>query len=147
MPSRPRPTPRSASYALLSTRQQASAFNQPLSFDTSSVREFRGMSNMFWVRSAHALAPPAFTAGPSPCAWRACAAAGPRPPAPGPHLALHHTPSLRLGSTQTPCPTPTSGSSVARGRAPRPSPLLATARAGYGSIREAAPEDRLHVSS
>ena len=32
-----RPTPRSTSCALLSTRQKAEAFNQPLSFDTSSV--------------------------------------------------------------------------------------------------------------
>eukprot|EP00964_Phaeocystis_antarctica_P045599 scaffold26259_cov55-Phaeocystis_antarctica.AAC.2 len=51
----PRSTPRPASYALLSTRQEASAFNQPLSFDTSSVTT---MYSMFGVRSAHALAPP-----------------------------------------------------------------------------------------
>eukprot|EP00964_Phaeocystis_antarctica_P072166 scaffold44095_cov50-Phaeocystis_antarctica.AAC.2 len=50
-----RPTPRPASYALLSTRQGASAFNQPLSFDTSSVTT---MYHMFSVRSTHALAPP-----------------------------------------------------------------------------------------
>ena len=37
-----------------STRQEASAFNQPLSFDTSSVT---GMSSMFRVRSARALRP------------------------------------------------------------------------------------------
>ena len=55
MPSRPRPTPRSASYALLSTRQLASAFNQPLSFDTSKVTS---MGYMFYVRSARALPPP-----------------------------------------------------------------------------------------
>ena len=42
--SRPRPTPHSASYALFSTRQYASAFNQPLSFDTSSVTD---MTQMF----------------------------------------------------------------------------------------------------
>ena len=42
------------SYALLSTRQVASAFNQPLSFDTSSVTD---MGYMFYVRSARALAP------------------------------------------------------------------------------------------
>eukprot|EP00964_Phaeocystis_antarctica_P070076 scaffold42637_cov48-Phaeocystis_antarctica.AAC.2 len=51
-PSRPRPTPHPASYALLSTRQVASKFNQPLSFDTSSVTTMYGM---FAVRSAHAL--------------------------------------------------------------------------------------------
>ena len=51
-PSRLRPTPRLASYALLSTRQHARAFNQPLSFDTSSVTT---MYYTFYVRSAHAL--------------------------------------------------------------------------------------------
>jgi len=39
---------------LPSTRQGASAFNQPLSLDTSKVTD---MSNMFSVRSARALAP------------------------------------------------------------------------------------------
>ena len=39
-----------ASYTLLSTRQSTEAFNQPLSFDTSSVTD---MSYMFYVRSAH----------------------------------------------------------------------------------------------
>jgi hypothetical protein len=43
-----------ASHALLSTRQTASAFNQPLSFDTSKVTD---MYAMFHVRSARALAP------------------------------------------------------------------------------------------
>jgi hypothetical protein len=38
-----------ASHALPSTRQGASAFNQPLSFDTSSVTD---MGYMFDVRSA-----------------------------------------------------------------------------------------------
>jgi hypothetical protein len=37
-----------ASHALPSTRQRASAFNQPLSFDTSSVTTMLGM---FQVRS------------------------------------------------------------------------------------------------
>ena len=37
---------------LLSTRQLAWAFNQPLSFDTSKVTT---MHAMFWVRSARAL--------------------------------------------------------------------------------------------
>ena len=46
-----RPAPHPASYALLSTRQSASAFNQPLSFDTSSVTD---MSDMFRVRSGRA---------------------------------------------------------------------------------------------
>ena len=43
----PRPTPRPAPHALLSTRQNASAFNQPLNFDTSSVTR---MGYMFNVR-------------------------------------------------------------------------------------------------
>ena len=42
------------SHARLSTRQNAEAFNQPLSFDTSKVRN---MGAMFFVRSARALAP------------------------------------------------------------------------------------------
>ena len=40
---------RPSSYASLSTRQGASAFNQPLSLDTSSVTS---MQYMFYVRSA-----------------------------------------------------------------------------------------------
>jgi len=57
---RPRPpasrrAPRPASHVPLpSTRQHASAFNQPLSFDTSKVTT---MQIMFYVRSARALAP------------------------------------------------------------------------------------------
>ena len=93
-PSRPRPTPRSASHALHSTRQDASAFNQPLSFDTSSVTD---MNRMFYVRSAHALAPPAFTAGPPRRACRVCTAADQCPPAfrPTPRSASHALPSTR----------------------------------------------------
>ena len=56
-----RPAPRLAAYAVLSARQSASAFNQPLSFGTSNVRS---MSYMFYVRSVHALRttqPPART--------------------------------------------------------------------------------------
>jgi len=47
-----------ASDALPSTRQAASAFNQPLSFDTSSVTTMR---DMFFVRSARALGPQALS--------------------------------------------------------------------------------------
>ena len=47
-----------ASNALLSTRQRALAFNQPLSFDTSSVTT---MTNMFSVRSPRALGPQALS--------------------------------------------------------------------------------------
>ena len=60
---------------LLSTRQDASSFNQPLSFDTSSVKD---MGYMFNVRFARAL-PAASTDGSS--LRTACAAAAtPRPP-------------------------------------------------------------------
>ena len=49
-PSRlPARTSRLIVYALFSTRQYASTFNQPLSFDTSSVTD---MSYMFYVRSS-----------------------------------------------------------------------------------------------
>ena len=47
--------------ALLSTRQQAYAFNQPLSFDTSSVTN---MNSMFYVRSAREPWPPIFSCSP-----------------------------------------------------------------------------------
>ena len=47
-------TPRPASRALPWTRQIAKAFNQPLSWDTSSVTD---MYNMFSVRPTRALAP------------------------------------------------------------------------------------------
>ena len=50
-PARMRPAP----YARLMTRQFASVFNQPLSFDTSKVTT---MYQMFHVRSARALPPP-----------------------------------------------------------------------------------------
>ena len=48
------PPARPASYALHLTWQRAVAFNQPLSFDTSSVTT---MDRIFFVRSARALAP------------------------------------------------------------------------------------------
>ena len=70
------------------------------SWDTSSVTD---MSYMFYVRSAHALAPSAFTARPSRRACRSCAAAGQCPPAsrPAPHSASYALPppshtSLRI---------------------------------------------------
>ena len=49
-----RAAPLSASHARLSPRQEASAFNQRLNFDTSKVTD---MGQMFEVRSARALAP------------------------------------------------------------------------------------------
>jgi len=44
-----------------STGQEASAFNQPLSFDSSNVTDMR---NMFYVRSARALGPQALSQAP-----------------------------------------------------------------------------------
>jgi len=83
---------------LPSTRQYASAFNQPLSLDTSSVTD---MSYMFTVRSARALAPNSLESGLPVHA--ACAAAASRPPAsrPAPRPASH-APPFRLGSPRTP---------------------------------------------
>ena len=67
-------------HARLSTRQGASVFNQPLSFDTSKVTN---MGNMFYVRSARALAPTALSRA-SPCTPTAS------PPHPTPsHPALY----------------------------------------------------------
>jgi len=64
----PGPQPRPASnVSLPSTRQYASAFNQPLSFDTSKVTD---MSYMFQVRSARALAPNSLESGLPPCMRR-----------------------------------------------------------------------------
>ena len=54
---RPQPSPTSqlpAWYALFLTRQGASSFNQPLSFDTSKVTD---MGDMFYVRFARASPP------------------------------------------------------------------------------------------
>ena len=59
----------------VSTRQGASAFNQPLSFDTSSVTD---MTSMFYVRSARALCPPQSSSWPLPL-HAACAATAPTP--------------------------------------------------------------------
>ena len=88
-----RTSPR-ASYALLSIRQGASAFNQPLSFVTSKVTH---MNNMFEVRSARALAL-SLESGPPPVhSARALPPTHALSP-PGPYLAPHRTPSFRLGS-------------------------------------------------
>ena len=79
-----RPAPRLALYAVLSARQSASAFNQPLTFDTSVVTNMRAM---FLVRSARALSPVcsralSFThmqlAPPSPTAYHPLARISPR---------------------------------------------------------------------
>ena len=69
-----RAVPLPASHTRLSTRQDASAFNQPLSFDTSKVTN---MDRMFYVRSARAMAPTALRQAIPVHA--ACAAVAPRP--------------------------------------------------------------------
>ena len=67
----------------------ASAFNQPLSLDTSSVTS---MEDMFFVR---AVAP---NLQQSPSLHAACTTTAPTAlSAPGPHLALLHVTSLRPG--------------------------------------------------
>ena len=69
----PDPSPCHASYALRSdSRQGASAFNQPLSFNTSKVIHF---TDMFDVRSPLVPCPPPLV-GPAP----ACSAVAPHPP-------------------------------------------------------------------
>ena len=81
-----------SSYASLSTRQQHPAFNQPLSFDTSSVII---MGQIFYVRSASALPQQSLRLGP-PCALLA-------PPlphtllSPGPHATPLPMLPFRLG--------------------------------------------------
>ena len=59
------------SCALLSTRQEASSFNQPVTFDTSKVKATAGM---FLVRSTRDQAPSLYSRGPSPRVHAACAA-------------------------------------------------------------------------
>ena len=76
-PSHSFPGPHPASYAVRSTRQNAHAFNQPLSFDTSSVTT---MSSMFYVRSSPRLAPNLQSSPPMQAAWAALA-----PPYSAPH--------------------------------------------------------------
>eukprot|EP00964_Phaeocystis_antarctica_P069347 scaffold42116_cov53-Phaeocystis_antarctica.AAC.1 len=65
------------------TRQIASAFNQPLSFDTSSVT---GMASMFYVRSSPCPAPNLQS---RPPLHAACIAVARRLPPPDPQLAPH----------------------------------------------------------
>ena len=81
----------------LSTRQYATAFNQPLSWDTSSVGT---MDNMFHVRSARA--PASSLHSRVLCLHAACAATAPTPS----RLHACLSPLLlcfpfRLGSTRT----------------------------------------------
>ena len=110
------------------SRQAASAFNQPLTFDASSVTD---MADMFLVRSRSCPAPEsAVVSSPARClcAPRSLASR----PAARLQLAPHRTPLIWLGRLQAPCPAPTSCSSVAHGRVIRPSPPLAMARVAGG---------------
>eukprot|EP00964_Phaeocystis_antarctica_P070295 scaffold42784_cov32-Phaeocystis_antarctica.AAC.1 len=76
------------------SRQRASAFNQPLSFDTSSVRE---MYYMFSVRSSPC--PDAPNLQSSPPLHAASTAVTRHLPPPGTlHLAPHRIPSVRLSA-------------------------------------------------
>jgi len=137
-----RPASRPALHPLLSTRQFASVFNQPLSFDTSSVTN---MYVMFGVRSARALPPPPPAFGRAPCM-----------PYPPPHTLsppgtrtsppIVRAPFPTLGRRHTPCPPPTSSSSVARGRTLRPLTAVLARSMASGLRRKAAPRDnRLHL--
>ena len=76
------------------SRQYASAFNQPLSFDTSSVTD---MGNMFYVRSYPCPAPNLQSS--SPPLHTACTAIARRLPPPGTLLrAPHRMPSFLLSA-------------------------------------------------
>ena len=88
-PTPPRPSPGvSPSMCLRVTRQGASAFNQPLSLDTSSVTT---MAYMFLVRPSPCPAPNL----PSNTPLRPACAVARRLPPPRPHLlAPHRTPSV-----------------------------------------------------
>ena len=72
------------------SRQAMTAFNQPLSFDTSSVTN---MQDMFYVSSSPCPAPNLQS---SPPLHAACPAVARRLPPPGPHLAPYRVPSARL---------------------------------------------------
>ena len=73
------------------SRQGASAFNQPLNFDTSSVTNMFGM---FYVRSSPCPTCPDMQS--SPPLHAACTAVGRHLRPPGLHLALHRMPFFRL---------------------------------------------------
>ena len=92
-----RPAPHRASHARLSARQGVTAFNQPLSFDTSKVTD---MGYMFDVSSARALTPTALTRA-LPVHADCVAATHSALTPPGPHLFSHRMPAFRLGSART----------------------------------------------
>jgi hypothetical protein len=90
-----RPACRCSFYASLSTRQGASAFNQPLSWDTSSVTD---MNYMFQVRSARA--PASRLHSWVLCLHPACAAAAPTPSRLPARLRRSFMLPFRLGSNR-----------------------------------------------
>ena len=116
-------------------RQDARAFNQLLSWDTSRVLD---MSNMFAVRCSPHPARPNRRSRPLRALPPVCTVYTPAGEAARAPLILYPVHALRptLGRAKTPCPTPTSCSSAARGRAP---PNSGMARAGG---QETAPEGR-----
>eukprot|EP00964_Phaeocystis_antarctica_P060770 scaffold36265_cov43-Phaeocystis_antarctica.AAC.1 len=75
-------------------RQGASAFNQPLSFDTSKVTN---MHNMFYVRASPCPAPNLQS---SPPLHAACPAIAHHLPPPSPHVVPHRMPSFRLSAVR-----------------------------------------------
>ena len=111
-------------------RQEAKAFNQPLSWDTSRVTD---MKRMFYVRccprpARQSLVTPTLAR----CVHRDLALRIHPRDAARTSLLTPRTPSLRLVRAQPPCRPPTSCSSAARGRAPPPSSPLAMAQAVLG---------------
>ena len=90
----PHTSPHIVRCALLLTRQQASSFNQPLTFDTSKVKATAGM---FLVRSTRDQAPSLYSRGPPPV-HAPCAAVTPcTPVSHATPLTPYRTPSFRLG--------------------------------------------------
>ena len=95
-------------------RQGAYTFNQPVSFDTSSV------TNMDWIFEVRAFPCAASQPAVTPTLLHAaCTAIAPVYPREAARASpLSPACSVRLGRTQTACPSPTCCSSLARGRTP-----------------------------
>ena len=117
LPAQPPHTPLPASHSRLSTRQDAKAFNQPLSFDTSKVTQ---MLFMFSVRSARAMPPHSLQSVP-PCACRL------HYHHPTPSHPASHASSFRLGRGAR-----ASSSSGCREAAPRPALRIEDLHRGVG---------------
>ena len=94
--SRPRPTPRPASHA--PPFDSAVRVSVQPAAELRHVQRHRHEQHVRGALRAWPIAPAAIAVGPSPraCAARALPPANALPP-PGPHLALHRTPSFRLG--------------------------------------------------